>query len=197
LITRGLAGGSVLLAVACGGSRPGSPTSPLPPGLLSQARPIGPGPRFQPPVRGPVLGRCQRALGPRYGVHIEVFAQNRVVLIPAGIGTLVPGRYAGGRIVGARCYGRLVTLDPTGLVLVRPGRPPALGDLFHSWGQPLSRGRIAGFAAAPGQRVAAYVDGRPWPGRLAALRLRRHAEIVLEVGLFVPPHRFYRFPTGA
>jgi hypothetical protein len=169
----------------------------IPQGLLSQARPIGAGPDFQPPATGPVTGPCLAALGPRDGVHVEVFAANRVVLLPAGIGVRSPRTSATGRITGASCYGALVTLDPTGLVLVRPGAGLTVAALFRSWGQPLSATRLASFRAAAGTRVAVFVDGRPWPGAPGAVPLTRHAEIVLEVGPHVPPHSSYAFPPGS
>jgi hypothetical protein len=67
-----------------------------------------------------------------------------------------------------------------------------LGHLFAVWGQPLSRMRMAGFRG----RVRAYLDGRRWSGAPGAIPLRRHAQIVLEVGTHVPPHSTYRFPPG-
>jgi hypothetical protein len=45
--------------------------------------------------------------------------------------------------------------------------------------------------------VRAYVAGRRWRGPLGAIPLRRHAQIVLELGRFVPPHGFFRFPAAA
>ena len=102
-----------------------------------------------------------------------------------------------GRITRASCYGALVTLDPTGLVLVRPGAGLTVAALFRSWGQPLSATRLASFRAAAGTRVAVFVDGRPWPGAPGAVPLTRHAEIVLEVGPHVPPHSSYAFPPGS
>ncbi|MGI8801854.1 MAG: hypothetical protein ACR2KV_06720 [Solirubrobacteraceae bacterium] len=42
----------------------------------------------------------------------------------------------------------------------------------------------------------AFVDGRPVAGDPAAIVLRRHREIVLEISGAVPPHRSYRFPPG-
>ena len=169
----------------------------IPQGLLSQARPIGAGPDFQPPATGPVTGPCLPALGPRDGVHVEVFAANRVVLLAAGIGVRSPRTSVTGRITHASCYGALVTLDPTGLVLVRPGAVLTAAALFRSWGQPLSATRLASFRAAAGTRVAVFVDGRPWPGAPGAVPLTRHAEIVLEVGPHVPPHSSYAFPPGS
>ena len=176
------------------GSNPAN--APIPQGLLSEARPIGAGPDFQPPATGPVTGPCLPALGPRDGVHVEVFAANRVVLLPAGIGTRSPGASVTGRITRASCYGALVTLDPTGLVLVRPGAGLTVAALFRSWGQPLSATRLASVRAAAGTRVAVFVDGRPWQGAPGAVPLTRHAEIVLEVGPHVPPHSTYAFPPG-
>jgi hypothetical protein len=173
-----------------------APDTAIPRSLLSQARPIGTGPRFQPPVTGPVTGQCAPALGPRHGVHVEVFAANRVVLLPAGIGTRPPRTVLTGRIIRARCYGALVSLDPTGLVLVRSGERLTLGALFRSWGQPLGGTRLASFGVPAGTRVAVFVDGRPWHGSPAAVPLTPHAEIVLEVGPHVPPHTSYTFPRG-
>ncbi len=182
---------------ACGGSGRPQPESGIPRALVLEARPIGRGPRFHPPATGPVAGTCAHRLGPRLGAHLEVFAENRVVLVAAGIGTRPPRSYSAGRISAAACYGDLVTLEPTGVVLARPGRQLTVGDLFVSWGQPLGPRRLAGFAAAPGTRVRAYVDGVPWRRAPALIALRRHAEIVLEVGPYVPPHRSYTFPPGA
>jgi hypothetical protein len=169
----------------------------VPADLLAQARPIGHGARFHPPARGPVVGNCKSALGARVGAHVELFAENRVVLIAAGIGTRPPVSYSAGRIASARCYGDLVTLEPTGVVLVRRGARLTLSDLFRSWGQPLSDRRLASFSAGPGQRVRVFVDGRPHDGTPGAVPLSAHSEIVLEVGPHVPPHASYTFPPGS
>jgi hypothetical protein len=181
---------------ACGSSTHHAAPAAIPKALLLEARPIGRGPRFHPPATGPVIGPCSNRLGPRFGVHVEVFAANRVVLIAAGIGTRRPWRLSAGRIVGASCFGALVTVEPTGVVLIRPGSLLSLAGLFHSWGQPLSETRLAGFMAQPGQRVTTFIDGRRWTGQPGQVRLVRHAEIVVEVGPFVPPHRSYTFPPG-
>ena len=141
--------------------------------------------------------RACRSSVARVGVHVEVFAANRVVLVPAGIGTRPPRSFSAGRISSARCYGELVTLDPTGLVLVRTGSRPLLADLFRAWGQPLSARRLASFSASKGARVAVFVDGRRWRGSPGSVPLAPHAEIVLEVGPYVPPHRSYTFPPGS
>ena len=184
---------------ACASSQPPArpaATAAIPRSLLSEARPIGTGPRFTLSAGGPVAGPCQPSLGPRVGVHVEVFAANRVLLLPAGIGARRPWAKLDGAITSARCYGALVTLDPTGLVLVRPGARLTLADLFRSWGEPLSRTRLTSFSASAGTQVAVFVDGRRWNGGPTAVPLARHSEIVLEVGPPVPPHSSYAFPPG-
>jgi hypothetical protein len=192
-------GVAAAVAAGCGpsGQAYGPPASPpIPSALLSQARPAGVGPRFHPPVTGPASGSCEAALGPRDGVHVEVFAADRVLLLPAGIGTRPPRAALDGRITSARCYGALVTLDPTGVVLVRPGARLTLAGLFRSWGEPLSRTRLASFSAPTGNEVAVFVNGQIWRGTPAAVPLTRHAEVVLEMGPRVPPHSSYAFPPG-
>jgi hypothetical protein len=190
---------AAVVASACASSQPAArppATASIPRALLSEARPIGTGPRFTLPASGPVEGACQRSLGPRVGVHVEVFAANQVLLLPAGIGARRPWAKLNGRVTTAGCYGALATLDPTGLVLVRPGAELTLADLFRSWGEPLSRTRLTSFGAPAGTQVAVFVDGRPWHGAPPAVPLTRHAEIVLEVGPHVPPHSSYAFPPA-
>jgi hypothetical protein len=186
----------VVLVAGCGAGQKSSADAGIPRALLSQARPIGRGRRFTPSVSGPVIGRCARRLGPRYGVHVEVFAADRVALIPAGLGTRPPRVFSSGRIATASCFGDLVTLEPTGVVLIRPGARLFTSDLFRAWGQPLSSRRLLSFRAPPGAPVAVFVGGRRWHGRPGRVPLVRHAEIVFEVGPFVPPHAVYRFPPG-
>jgi hypothetical protein len=184
-------------ASGCGSSRAAHQASPLPAALVREARPIGRGARFHPRATGPIVGPCTRDLGPRVGVHVELFAANRVVIVPSGIGTKAPRAYSAGRIARARRYGDLVTLEPTGVVLVRPHVHRSLLELFRSWGQPLSIHRMASFSAPAGERVSVFVDGRRWRGSAARVPLSAHREIVLEIGPYVPPHSHYTFPPGA
>jgi hypothetical protein len=184
--------GAAAAIAACGSSSP--PVShAIPAALIAQARPIGRGAAFHPPARGPVPGECRSDLGAREGAHVELFARNRVALVAAGIGVRGPVTHSGGRITAARCYGDLVTLEPTGVVLVRRGVPATLADLFRAWGQTLTSHRLLSFHG----RVRVYVDGRARPGPPGTVTLRRHGEIVLEVGPYVPPHPAYHFPPGA
>ncbi|MGB9185651.1 MAG: hypothetical protein WCB67_16470 [Solirubrobacteraceae bacterium] len=180
----------------CGGGTAPTARTGIPAALLRQARPIGSGRRFHPPVRGPVLGPCRPRLGPRRGVHIELFGANRVVVLGAGIGVRGPVSREAGRIARARCYGALVTLEPTGLILVRPAAHLTLADVFRAWGEPLSRRRAASFRAPANDPVRVFVAGRLRPGPPGSVPLAAHSEIVLEVGPRVPPHTSYTFPPG-
>jgi hypothetical protein len=194
---------ATLLLTGCGSGGPGPhrttarPASAgIPARLLREARPIGPGPRFHPPARGPIPGACRHMIGSREAVHVEVFAAGRVLLVPAAIGVRGPVARDAGRIVAARCFGALATLEPTGVVLLRPGARLTLASLFRAWGQPLTRGRVASFATTRHRPVRVYVQGREVPTAPGSVRLRRHGEVVVEIGPFVPPHMTYTFPPG-
>jgi len=184
----------VMGLAGCASSSTRTSSSGIPPALLREARPIGRGPRFQPPVQGPIIGRCRRPLGARYAVHVEVFAANRVVIIPAGIGTRPPRTLSDARITSASCYGDLVTLDPTGVVFVRAQRHLTLAELFRSWGEPITPGRLASFSAPAAGHVAVFINGRPRHGPPDRVPLTSGAEIVVEVGPHVPPHTTFAFP---
>lgn len=114
------------------------------------------------------------------------------MVVPAGIG-VVGARRVGAYVRGGRCFQSVITLEPTGVVALRPGRRFRLGDVFATWGQPLGSRRLAGFG---GGEVRAYVDGRRVAGDPAAVVLRAHLEIVLEIGGAIAPHRSYRFASG-
>jgi hypothetical protein len=162
--------------------------------------PIGVGPRYRLPatparvMRAAPVGRFRCATTPqaRIRVHVELFANRRVLLLPAGIGMAPPLVRDGGYVVGARCSYALRTTAPTGVVEVVPRSGATIRELFRIWGQPLTRSRLAGFRG----RVRAYVAGNTWRGDVRAIPLRRHAQIVLEIGGYVPPHRFFLFGSG-
>lgn len=184
----------------CGGSgdrsRPADGPRPVP-------IPTGVGPRFLPRSYGSAVAhaapvgrsRCRRGGRPLFVAHVELFARGRGVVVPAGIGVAPPRRRSGAFVRSGRCEYPLRTHAPTGVVEVATRQPATLGDLFAIWGQPLSRRRLAGFAARGGPGVRAFVDGAP-AGDPRAVRLRPHAQIVLVVGPPVPVHGSYRFPLG-
>jgi hypothetical protein len=168
-----------------------------PPSL--QPHPIGVGRAYRPrpapaAVRaGQPVGalRCTTD-GDRFGVHVEVFAKRRVVIVPAGIGVARPYRTSLGTVAAGGCSYAMRTLTPTGVVEVLAGSKLTLAHLFRVWGQPLGPQRLVGFRGA----VLAFVGGRRWPGDPRSIPLRRHAQIVLEVGGYVAPHPRFLFPGG-
>jgi transposase InsO family protein len=118
---------------------------------------------------GPPSGRIR--------VHLELFADRRVVVIPEHVGVRQGCRYP------------LRTLTPTGVIeLDRPEH--TLGDFFAVWRMPLARKRLLTFRGT----VTAYVAGRRWQGDVTEIPLRDHGQIVVEIGGYIPPHRFYLFP---
>jgi hypothetical protein len=148
--------------------------------------PIGVGPRYRPQpglhapcVAGPLRGA--------YRVHVELFANRRVVIVPAAIG-LRGARFQLGRVESATCRARLRTTDPTGVVDF-DGRA-TLGDLFAVWGEPLGPRSLASFRGP----VSVFRNGVRVRGNPRTVVLRGGDELVLELGGFIPPHRSYRFP---
>jgi hypothetical protein len=190
--------GSSREGAAPGSAPPPAATGPLPP----QAPSIGRGPRFRPPslgaraARAEPIGAMRCTTGEpgsrRFGAHLELFAARRVVLVAPGIGVAPPRRRSGAYVRGGRCSYPVRTREPTGVIEVAHGTRATLGDLFDVWGQPLSRTRMAGFTG----RVRAYVGGRRVTADPRSIPLRPHAQIVLEVGGYVKPHRSYHFPPG-
>ena len=152
--------------------------------------PIGPGPRYTPPPRPASVSAARPVASLRCGptakslqVHLELFVDRRVVVVPAGIG-----------LARAGCAYPVRTLTPGGVVDAARGRRLTLGDLFRVWGEPLGRRRLVSFSSP--HPLRAYVDGRLVHGPAAAIPLRAHAEIVLELGPYVAPHPFFLFPGG-
>ena len=137
--------------------------------------PIGVGPQYHPAPA--VRTQCTAApLVAGRRVHLELFANRRVVIVPARIG------------VGAGCRARLWTTEPTGVV--RFEGAATLGDLFAVWGRRLSPSRLLTF----GGSVRVYRNGGRWRGDPRRLPLRDGDELVLQVGGYVPPHVSFLFP---
>lgn len=166
--------------------------------------PIGAGPAFHPAAASPIvaLAKPVRSLScaanevPRMGVHLELFARGRVVIVPAGIGISPPLARRSAYVVSGRCSYPVRTREPTGVIEVARGGRRTLGDFFAVWGKGLSATRLVGFRTDAQRPVRAYVDGRRYRESLSSIVLARHAEIVLELGAYVPPHPSYRFRKG-
>ena len=147
--------------------------------------PVGSGPRFTPtaPARdGRPVGTLECGpVGKSFRVHVELFAHRRVIVVPAGIGLA-----RGGCVYPAR------TLTPTGVVEVERGAKLTLADLFRIWGRRLGERTLLSFGSKT--PVRAYVGGKRYAGPAAGVPLRPGAQIVVEVGAYVPPHPSFLFP---
>ncbi len=114
--------------------------------------PVGPAPAYTPPARpatvaaGAPVGelRCGES-GKAFRIHLEVFVDRKVVIVPAGIGVSDKG-----------CRYPVSTEGPDGVVRVAPGL--RLADVFRVWGQRLDASRLAGFTSESPLR--AYVGGK-------------------------------------
>jgi hypothetical protein len=181
---------AILAACACVGAA--GAAAPIP-------TPIGAGPRYRLPAASTAVAhaqpvgrfRCARSAGARELAHVELFANKRVLLLPAGIGMASPLVRDGAYVTRARCSYEIRTSDPTGVVEYASHVQPTVGDLFTVWGRLLSAHRMAGFRGA----VSAWVGGKRWHGGVRVIPLRRHSEIVIEVGGYVPPHTLFLFAT--
>jgi hypothetical protein len=134
-------------------------------------------------LEGRPVGRLRCTRGARrFAVHVELFANRRVVVVPRRIGVARSG-----------CRYPVGTTVPTGVVDVAYGRAYTLGDLFAVWGRELTRSRLVSFRGP----VAVFVAGRRFTGDPRRVPLTRHAQIVVELGRYVAPHVGYVFPKGA
>jgi hypothetical protein len=180
------------VAAACAWSAGAAPPVPTPIGVTREYRL----PAASPAVRAakPVGAyTCARTSPPRFRVHLELFARKLVLLVPAGVGVSPPLQRDHGRVTAGRCLYPLRTKEPTGVIEVgAAARRPRLGDVFRVWGQPLAPRRLAGFRAA--KPLLVFVNGKRFTGDPRTIPLRRHDEIVLEIGGYVPPHSSYLFP---
>jgi hypothetical protein len=181
---------TALLALAFGLS--------LPPSV--KPWPIGAGSEFRLPAApaavqgGRPIGRfrCTTKDRRRVGVHVELFVRRQVLIVPAGIGVARPSRTVFSRVRPGGCTYALRTLDPTGTI--EAAGPATLGGFFRIWGQALGPRRIAAFRSR--QRVLVFVNGRRRGGDPRRVPLTPHANIVLVLGGYVPPHPSYLFPPG-
>jgi hypothetical protein len=160
--------------------------------------PIGPGPEYRPPAGWPLegvhygplaaLGGLPGDVGSGARIHLELFANRLVVVVPGGIGVSAGRTTLYGFITDAPWHALAWTTEAGGVVHVsRPGM--RLGDVFAIWGQPLGADRMLTWAGP----VRAFVDGESFRGDPAAITLSDGKQIVLEIGGYVPPHASFMF----
>jgi hypothetical protein len=163
-------------------------------GYATEPRPIGVGDRFTLSAGAVDSARlpCGAPAASRFGIHLELFVDGWVVLVPSGIGIRQPWVGSTPYVRSGACEQPIVTREPTGVVEVS-GEGRTLGDLFAIWGMPLGRDGFAGYRGA----VTAHLDGHLWDGDPGTIPLGRHAQIVLQIGRpRIRPHVTYGFPAG-
>ena len=111
-----------------------------------------------------------------------MFARGRVLIVPTGIGVSL----------ARACTYAARTSAPTGVVEFEASKRLTVGSFFRIWGQRLGPNRLLSFKGL----VRGYIGGKRWRAPASSIPLRRHAEIVLEVGPYVPPHARFLFGPG-
>ena len=166
-----------------------------------QPWPVGPGPRYTPGRAPPEVAAGKALGGLRCGRQARLPRPPRALRRPprrrraGGIGVAEPLVHAGVSDRPDGCTYPLRTLRPDGVVEVAAGaRAPARRPVPRSGGSRSGRTRLLSFhSSAP---VRAYVAGRARSRAGGAIPLTPHAQIVLEIGGYVPPHSFFLFTGG-
>lgn len=179
-----------LVALAgCGGEAAPQWTPPPAPKIDDPSLipvPIGPTAAYVPEAHSPATGCTPGAVQGRYRAHIELFAHRHAIVIPAGIGLQQPRLDELGRIDAADCRSAIRTLDPTGVVHFDRA-DLTLDDLFRTWRQPYGANSLLSFRGP----TEVFVAGKRASG---AIPLADGAQIVVELGGFIPPHPSFTFP---
>ncbi len=125
----------------------------------------------------------------QFHVHLDILYQETPVPVPAEIGVL------------KSCTYWIHTNDDTGVIDVGfpsagSGRQYTLGNFFDIWNQPLSNLQVATLQVGKGQSMRVWVNGRRYTGDPAAIVLRSHEQIVIQIGPpFLIPVPSYTWDT--
>jgi hypothetical protein len=139
----------------------------------------------------PIAGiSCDLQEGQRTHIHqhLVIFDRGKAVDIPRNVG----------QSPEHRCIYWLHTHTPDGIIHIEApnDRSFTLADFFKVWGQPLSRTQAASAQAAKGAKLKVWVDGKPFAGDPATIKLAPHTDIVIEAGPpFPKPPRFTTWGT--
>jgi hypothetical protein len=143
------------------------------------------------PGKGPKIAgiSCDAMEGSRLHIHQHLTILDHGVSMPIPLDV--------GRPASGQCLYWIHTHTPDGVIHIESptNRTFILGDFFAIWGQPLTETRAA-TAVARGNKIKAWVDGKPYTGDLAKIPLLAHTDIVLEIGPpFPPPPKFTDWTT--
>jgi hypothetical protein len=135
-----------------------------------------------------------------YHVHarLSLYVNGKLRSVPLGIGIAPPRDITENRggpfVSGGGCFSFLHTHASDGIIHIEAPVETgfSLGQFFGVWEQrldPTHLGRYEG-------RVVAYVNGRRYRGDPRGIRLRRHAQIQLQVGQPARAPDAIVFPPG-
>lgn len=133
---------------------------------------------------------CDAQEGQRTHIHqhLVIFDHGKPVDIPPNVG----------QPAGRRCIYWLHTHTPDGIIHIEApnDRSFTLGDFFKVWGQPISKTQAATAKGSAKLPLKVWVNGKPYSGDPAKIKLDAHTDIVIEAGPpFPPPPRFTTWGT--
>lgn len=133
---------------------------------------------------------CDAQEGQRIHIHqhLVIFDHGKQVDIPPNVG----------QPAGRRCIYWLHTHTPDGIIHIEAPKDRAftLGDFFKVWGQPISKTQVASAKGSAKLPLKVWVDGKPYNGDPAAIKLNPHTDIVIQAGPpFLTPPRFTNWGT--
>lgn len=154
---------------------------------------IGATAEFHPAPRWPLAGAA--GFGGIHGnvqegarMHLELFADQKVIVVPGGIGVSGGRTTLYGNVVDALWHADAWTVEPGGVVhLAREGL--TLGDVFRIWGAELGPDRLLTFRGP----VRVWVNGEPRAGDPRTIELHDRDQVVLVHGGDVEVHRSFAF----
>lgn len=110
-----------------------------------------------------------------YHAHLTILYQGTELNVPGQIGIPADGT----------CIYWLHTHDTSGVIHIEA---PAtrdhgftLGQFFSVWGKPISKTQVAQIKLGKDDKLVMYVDGKPYTGDPASIKLGAHTQIVLEI----------------
>ncbi|HEV3088096.1 MAG TPA: hypothetical protein VGX96_12810 [Candidatus Elarobacter sp.] len=132
------------------------------------------------PAGQPIDGiRCDQMEGSVLHIHqhLAIRDHGKPVAVPDDVG----------RPIVAQCFYWLHTHTPDGIIHIESPNFHSftLGNFFDVWGQPLTKTDVAGAKPKKNERVAVWVDGRPYAGDPRKIELTQHLDVTIDVG---PPY---------
>jgi hypothetical protein len=157
------------LGTGCGGS--GGSSSPLTPNTASAPWPNPEQVKERIDAAG-LESASTESLAVHYHAHLDIFVNGKAEPVAASIGR-----------EDQSLFSPLHTHATSGMVHIEApsAQRITLGQLFTEWGVRLTNKCVGGYCR-PAIPIKAYVDGTVYPGRIAAIVLRKGEEIALVIG---------------